>query len=93
MDIRPGCLLFEGMALSIDELEAEILKLPEEQQRELLDRMNRSIDAFDPGVREAWNGEIARRVQEIREGRAILFDEDDVMAEAEAMLNEKSKVS
>lgn len=89
MDGRSPVRLFNGMAMSLEELEAEIRRLPEDQQRELLGRMQAMNDPFDPAVREAWLDETERRVADIRAGRAVLHDGDSVLAEARERLNAK----
>ena len=40
-------------------------------------------DPFDEHAREAWNDEILRRIHELNEGRAVLYDAESVDAEAE----------
>ena len=55
---------------------------PEERVR-LVDLLLESIeDSPSPEVEEAWRVEIHRRVAAYERGEAVLFDADDVMAEA-----------
>jgi putative addiction module component (TIGR02574 family) len=39
----------------------------------------------DPGVEEAWRLEIRRRVSAYERGEAVLYDAEDVMAEAKQL--------
>jgi putative addiction module component (TIGR02574 family) len=39
----------------------------------------------DPGVEEAWRLEIRRRVSAYERGEAVLYDAEDVMAEAKRL--------
>lgn len=55
---------------------------PEDRER-LVDLLLDSLEeAPDPAVEEAWRLEIRRRVAAYEHGEAILFDADEVMAEA-----------
>jgi putative addiction module component (TIGR02574 family) len=42
-------------------------------------------DAPDPKVEEAWRAEIRRRVAAYERGEAVLYDADEVMAEAKRL--------
>ena len=59
--------------------------VPEDRAR-LVDLLLDSLqDAPDPEIEEAWRLEIRRRVAAYERGEAILFDADDVMAEAKRL--------
>ena len=73
--------------MSVDELEAEFLKLPEDQQQAFIGRINQALDPIDPAVRDVWDAEISRWVQDIKEGRVVCRDAEEVEAEIEAELN------
>ena len=57
------------------------------QDRErLVDLLLDSLeDAPDPKIEEAWRVEIRRRVAAYERGYAVLFDADEVMAEAKRL--------
>jgi putative addiction module component (TIGR02574 family) len=65
------------------ELRDEILKLPADERQELADELYESLDdePVDPAWERAWSDEIARRVQEIADGKVQLVDADDMHAE------------
>ena len=57
-----------------------------EDRARLVDLLLDSLqDAPDPEIEEAWRLEIRRRVAAYERGEAILFDADDVMAEAKRL--------
>ncbi len=59
------------MPMTIEQIEAEVLKLPEQAQEELLGRLMRSLadtSAMDPNVAEAWAQEAVRRDEEMESG-------------------------
>ncbi len=59
------------MPMTVEQIEAEVLKLPEQAQAELLGRLMRSLadtSAMDPDVAEAWAQEAIRRDEEMESG-------------------------
>ena len=57
-----------------DELLERVLKLPAEARAALAGVLIDSLDeTVDEGVEEAWSAEIARRLEELRAGRARLI--------------------
>ena len=62
------------------ELRDELLKLPADERQELADKLYESLDdtLVDPAWESAWSDEIARRVQEIADGKVQLVDADDM---------------
>jgi len=57
--------------MTLEQIEAEVLKLPEQAQEELLGRLRRSLAntlAMDPNVGEAWMQEAVRRDEEMASG-------------------------
>ncbi len=76
--------------MTVEELEAEIFRLPRTDRAVLIDRLLASdIDLMEPAVRAAWLDETERRVADIRTGRAVLHDGENVLAEARERLNAK----
>lgn len=83
------------MAVTLEELEAQALKLPIRERSELVHRLIVSIDGEPEGTPEeiakAWEEEIARRVVEIDSGRMQLIPAEDVFAEIDAIIAEREK--
>ena len=65
----------------------EVQKLPK-QDRALLRAELEEFDdeAPEDEVQASWDEEIARRVQSIKDGTAVLYDHDDVMKELEEIV-------
>ncbi len=59
------------MPMTLEQIEADVLKLPEQAQEELLGWLRRSLadtSAMDPNVAEAWAQEAVRRDEEMASG-------------------------
>lgn len=73
------------MAVPLEELEAQALKLPIRERSELIHRLIVSIDGEPEGTSEesakAWEEEIARRVAEMDAGRKKWNSAKEVMTE------------
>ena len=71
-----------GMAsAAMQQLKAQVLKLPEEERAELVHDVIASLDGpGEDGVEEAWAEEITRRIHEIRAGTVQTVDAAEVMA-------------
>ena len=70
-----------------DSILAEALELPEDERARVALRLSESL-AGDPdvGAAEAWAGEIARRVQRLRDGSARTMTADEALSRAQARL-------
>jgi putative addiction module component (TIGR02574 family) len=75
------------MAVTLEELEAQALKLPVKERSELVHRLIVSIDGAPEGTPE----EIARRIAEIDAGRMQLIPAEEVFAEIDAIVAEHEK--
>jgi putative addiction module component (TIGR02574 family) len=69
--------------MSIDEIEAAALLLPEEERDELIARLSASL-ATEQEIDAAWRAEVRRRVGLINAGDVQWVDGDEVMAELRA---------
>ena len=49
--------------------------------RELFDEVD---DSIEPGAKEAWNTELARRIDDIKSGKVIGIPEEEVLAKIRA---------
>jgi putative addiction module component (TIGR02574 family) len=67
------------MAATIEKLTQEALVLPERERAELAHRILLSLeDTVETGVEEAWETEIAKRVERIKQGKAKGRPAEDV---------------
>ena len=74
--------------MKVQELEAEVLKLPSQERARLAHRLIVSLDEDadeDPAeVERAWEEEIRRRLAELDAGTAELIPAEEVFAELRA---------
>jgi len=69
-----------------DSILAEALKLPEEERARVALRLSESLSEPDAGAAEAWAGEIARRIERLRDGSARTVTADEALSRAQARL-------
>jgi putative addiction module component (TIGR02574 family) len=62
-----------------EELLEQVLQLPKEQRLRLADRIWKSVEeeGWPADVHPAWKSEIARRLETIKNGTAVLMDGDE----------------
>ena len=77
------------MARSIDDIEKELMALPEQDRSRIALDLLRSLDKDDESLsREewdaAWREEIQRRVKDVHEGQVELVDAEEALAELRA---------
>jgi putative addiction module component (TIGR02574 family) len=73
------------MAATIETLTQEALVLPEKERAELAHRILLSLeDTLETGVEEAWEIEIAKRVEQIKRGKANGRPAEDVFRDIRA---------
>lgn len=65
--------------MSVDQLEAEILKLPRAIRARLAERLLTSLDD-DSEIEEAWVAEAERRYQRYQEGKEEVVPVENVLA-------------
>ena len=71
------------MSMTLAEIEAEAMKLPPEERKQLIDTLAISLD--DPeDIDEEWRIEIARRIEEVQTGAVQLIPVEQVLAEIDA---------
>lgn len=73
------------MANSLDNLEAQALKLPPEERAQLADRLISSLFE-DHEIENAWAAEVEQRIEAIESGRAKLIPASDAIARARAAI-------
>ncbi len=70
-------------------LEREALALPARERIEFAERILGSVESFvDDELKTAWDWELAKRSDEIRNGEVEGIDSDAAFAEARRLLNE-----
>ena len=72
------------MPMTVEQIEAEALKLPDQARVELLGRLMRSLAdtlAMDPDVAEAWAQEAVRRDEEMELGSVTGLPAEEVFEE------------
>lgn len=72
------------MPMTVKQLEAEALQLPEQARAELLGRLMRSLvdtPSMDRDVLDAWAEEAVRRDEEMDSGSVVGIPADEVFAE------------
>ncbi len=70
-------LLRRALALSVDERAA------------LANTLLDSIEGADKSVQEAWDKEVARRIEDLKAGRAVTVPWEELHRELLAMVNER----
>jgi putative addiction module component (TIGR02574 family) len=72
------------MSAHVEHLTEQALELSEGERAEIAYRLLRSLDdAKEEGVEEAWEEEIARRVEEVKNGTASGIYAEEVFRETE----------
>lgn len=66
--------------MTIDQIEAVALELPEDDREELIARLSASR-THNPDIRQAWLGEAERRMELVRAGKMRLIDADEALAD------------
>ena len=71
----------------LESLRSEVLALSESDRARLASDLVASLDGpSEPGLSEAWDVEICRRINEIEANPSSLFETEEVMARARARL-------
>jgi putative addiction module component (TIGR02574 family) len=80
--------------MTIAALERQALALPAASRVRLAEKILASITGFTtPGIRKAWEAELASRAKEIKEGRAEGIPAEQVSAAARRKVNEARRLS
>lgn len=73
--------------MTLEEVREVVRELTPEDRELLYLDLSDEMEKVDPEAEKAWKEEIRRRVQSIKDGTAVLYDGDEVLAEVEAMLH------
>jgi putative addiction module component (TIGR02574 family) len=83
------------MGATLDELEAQALKLSPGERSELVHRLLISLDGEPEGtpdeIARAWDEEIARRVADMEAGRTEWIPAEEVIREIRALIASRVK--
>jgi hypothetical protein len=80
-------MCYERLMRTSDSILAEALELPEEERARVALRLSESLSGMpDAGAAEAWAGEIARRIERLRDGSARTVTADEALSRARARL-------
>ena len=75
-------------------IEKEVLKWPVARRVELAEMLVASVEGFaTEEIETAWDSEVARRVSEIQQDRAVAIPAEKVMAEARKSIDETRRLS
>lgn len=69
------------MTEAVEQLKSQVIALSAAERADLAYFLISSLEPEEEGAQEAWRKEIARRVTEIRNGRAIGRPIEEVLAE------------
>ncbi len=69
------------MNATVDELKPQLALLSNQERAELAHFLLVSLEPEEEGAAEAWDTEVAQRVDEIRSGRAVGKPADQLFAE------------
>ncbi|MBV8053314.1 MAG: addiction module protein [Acidobacteriaceae bacterium] len=76
------------MSPEVSDLLKRALALPAEERAALANTLLDSLEASDPSVEAAWNEEVARRIADLKSGRAVTVAWEQLHRELLAMENE-----
>lgn len=82
----------ETESTNIDEILQPLLKLAPKQRIELAERLIESVPPFpDEETELAWKGEIARRIEEVDQGRVKLIPAEEARERINEIRSEASR--
>ena len=76
------------MSPEISELLKRALALPVEERAALANTLLDSLETTNESVQEAWDEEVARRIEDSKAGRAVTVPWEDLHRELLAMVND-----
>jgi putative addiction module component (TIGR02574 family) len=77
------------MSPEISELLKRALALPADERAALANTLLDSLEATNESVQEAWDEEVARRIEDLKAGKAVTVPWDDLRRELLARVNER----
>jgi len=77
------------MSTEISELLKKALKLSAEERAALANTLLESLETTEESVQEAWDNEVARRILDLKAGKAVTVPWEQLHRELLAMVNER----
>ena len=77
------------MTPEISDLLKRALALPIDERAVLANTLFDSLEAPDETVQEAWDKEVARRIADLKSGKAVTVPWEELHGELLAMVNER----
>ena len=77
------------MSAQTSDLLRQALALPAEERAALANTLLDSLEASNPSVQEAWDEEVARRIDDLTAGKAVTVPWEELHRELLAMVNER----
>jgi putative addiction module component (TIGR02574 family) len=77
------------MSTETSELLRRALALPVDERAALANSLLDSLESVDGSVQEAWEEEVARRIDDLKAGRAVTVAWEDLHRQLLAMVNER----
>jgi len=77
------------MSPEVSDLLKRALALPVDERAALANTLLDSLEATDESVQEAWDEEVARRIKNLKAGKAVTVPWEQLHRELLAMVNER----
>ncbi len=77
------------MSPEVSDLLKKALALPVEERAALANTLLDSLEPVDESVEEAWDQEVARRMEDLKAGKAVTVPWEELHRELLAMVNER----
>ena len=77
------------MKAEATDLLRKALTLPAEERAALANTLLDSLEAADESVQAAWDEEVARRIEDLKAGRAVTVPWEELHRELLALVNER----
>jgi putative addiction module component (TIGR02574 family) len=77
------------MSPEISDLLKQALALPVDERAALANTLLDSLEAGDQSVQEAWDQEVARRIEDLKAGKAVTVPWEQLHRELLAQVNER----
>lgn len=87
LELAPGSVYTLAMALTLEQLAEEAMKLPTESRAVLADQIVESLDLAEPdAIQRLWAAEALRRRDEVRTGQVQPIPGEEVIAEVRRLV-------
>jgi putative addiction module component (TIGR02574 family) len=77
------------MCPEVSDLLKRALALPLDERAALANTLLDSLETTDQSVQEAWDQEVARRIEDLKSGKAVTVPWEQLRRELLAMVNER----